>query len=93
MSCGDRATAGGAARYREAMALRHVLLLIYLSVAVLSLTGLLFRDVSTADGLILGLPVGLAWVTGWAVLTPLVMWAYMSTEPAEQGTGDGGQKP
>jgi len=63
------------------MALRHLLLLIYLAVAVLSLTGLLFRDLSTADGLFLGLPAGLAWVTGWAALTPFVMWAYMSTEP------------
>ena len=55
------------------MALRHLLLLIYLAVAVLSLTGLLFRDLSTADGLFLGLPAGLAWVTGWAALTPFVM--------------------
>ena len=54
------ATEGGAARYREAMALRHLLLLIYLTVAVLSLTGLLFRDLATADGLVLGLPMGLA---------------------------------
>lgn len=67
------------------MGLRHLLLVAYLAVAVLSLTGLLFRDVATADGLVLGLPVGLAWVTGWAVLTPLVMWAYMATEPAGEG--------
>ena len=86
------ATANGAARYREAMALRHLLLLIYLSIAVLSLTGLLFRDLSTADGLILGLPVGLAWVTGWAALTPMVMWAYMATEPGESGAAEGGEE-
>ena len=74
------------------MALRHLLLLIYLSIAVLSLTGLLFRDLSTTDGLILGLPAGLAWVTGWAALTPLVMWAYMATEPGESGAAEGGEE-
>ena len=67
------------------MGLRQLLLVAYLAVAVLSLTGLLFRDVATADGLVLGLPVGLAWVTGWAILTPFVMWAYMATEPAGEG--------
>ncbi len=72
------------------MALRHLLLLIYLFVAVLSLTGLLFRDISTADGLVLGLPAGLAWVTGWAALTPFVMWAYMRTEPEDADVADGG---
>ena len=72
------------------MALRHLLLLIYLAVAVLSLTGLLFRDLSTADGLVLGLPAGLAWVTGWAALTPFVMWAYMRTEPEDADAADGG---
>ncbi|MGB0333252.1 MAG: hypothetical protein ACPGPE_15690 [Planctomycetota bacterium] len=74
------------------MALRHLLLLTYLTIAVLSLTGLLFRDLSTADGLLLGLPVGLAWVTGWAALTPLVMWAYMSTGPGESDTAEGGEE-
>ncbi|MDG1049734.1 MAG: hypothetical protein P8M11_15630 [Planctomycetota bacterium] len=72
------------------MALRHLLLLIYLTVAVLSLTGLLFRDLATADGLVLGLPMGLAWVTGWAALTPFVMWAYMRAEPADVDAADGG---
>lgn len=60
---------------------RELLLGAYLLVLVLSLTGVLFRGVATADGLVLGLPAGLAWVTMWAVVTPLVMWAYSASAP------------
>lgn len=55
------------------MKLRHVLFGGYLIVCALSLTGLLFRDIMTADGTILGLPRGLAWVSGWALATPLAL--------------------
>lgn len=61
---------------------RHVLLAGYLIVCALSLTGVLFRGFSTADGLILGLPRGLAWVTGWALCTPICLFVYEVFDPA-----------
>ena len=66
------------------MKLRHLLLAAYLTVCALSLTGVLFRGFASADGLILGLPRGLAWVTGWAVLTPLVLFVFeLVDQPAD----------
>lgn len=55
---------------------RHLLLAAYLIVCALSLTGVLFRGLSTADGLVFGVPRGLAWVTGWAIVTPIVLFFY-----------------
>jgi hypothetical protein len=66
------------------MKLRHCLLAAYLIVCALSLTGVLFRGLATADGLVLGLPRGLAWVTGWAVLTPIVLYVFeLADEPED----------
>ena len=70
-----------------AVQIRHVLLLAYVVLALGSLTGVLFRGVMTADGLYLGLPAGLAWVTGWALVTFVVVAVYHLTRPAE-GEGD-----
>ncbi len=67
---------------------RHVLLAGYLIVCALSLTGVLFRGFSTADGLVLGLPRGLAWVTGWALLTPLALFIYGLFDDAGEASGE-----
>ena len=64
-----------------AMRLRDTLLAGYLLLATLSLTGVLFRGATTADGLYFGLPAGLAWITGWAIATPLVLSVYTLTRP------------
>ena len=65
------------------MSTRDLLLTAYLAVCTLALTGVVLRGPATADGLVLGLPSGLAFVTFWAVVTPLVMWAYTATRPPE----------
>lgn len=70
------------------MSFRNALFLAYVTVALLSLTGALFRGAATADGLYLGLPAGLAWVTAWAVATFLVLVVYDATRPA--GEDDAG---
>lgn len=63
---------------------RHLLLAAYLIVCALSLTGVLFRGASTADGLVFGIPRGLAWVTGWAIITPIVLFLFeLADEPQE----------
>ncbi|MEM9802346.1 MAG: hypothetical protein AAGA20_18610 [Planctomycetota bacterium] len=63
------------------MRVRDALFLGYAILAVLGLTGVLFRGVATADGLVLGLPIGLAWVTAWAVATPFALWAHWAAGP------------
>ena len=70
------------------MTLRNLLLLGYVAVSALSLTGVLFRGAATAPGLKLGLPSGLAWVTGWSVVTFLVLWAYDATRPKISDVGE-----
>lgn len=61
--------------------MRNVLLAAYLVTCALGLTGVLFRGVMTADARVLGLPAGLAWVTGLSVTTFLALWAYDATRP------------
>ena len=70
---------------------RETILIGYLLVAALSLTGVLFRGVATADGLVLGLPAGLAWVMGWSIATFLVLAVYDATRPASAASMDGDQ--
>ena len=70
------------------MRTRELLLTAYLVVCTLALTGIVLRGPATADGLVLGLPSGLAFVTFWAVATPLVMWAYTVTRPADADEDD-----
>ena len=85
-----RSRTGGSGTVR-ALRLRDMLLAAYLAVAVLSLTGVLFRDLATRDGLVLGVPVGLAWVTGWALATFACMALYHVTRPErgeDAGHGD-----
>lgn len=67
---------------------RDLVLATYLVVCTLALTGVVLRGPATADGLVLGLPSGLAFVTAWAVVTPLVMWAYTATRPADSDLED-----
>ena len=69
---------------------RHLLLAAYLIVCALSLTGVLFRGVSTADGPVFGIPRGLAWVTGWATLTPIVLFIF---ELADAPSGSETEQP
>lgn len=64
------------------MRIRDLLLLAYVVVALGALTGVLFRGVMTADGLYLGLPAGLAWVSAWALVTFVVVAIYDATGPA-----------
>ncbi|MEM9380983.1 MAG: permease [Planctomycetota bacterium] len=71
------------------MRLRDSLLAAYVVVAALGLTGVLFRDVVTREGLVLGLPIGLAWVTGWAVVTFAVMTLYHVTRPERGDDSEG----
>jgi hypothetical protein len=70
------------------MRLRETALLSYLLIAVLSLTGVIFRGAMTADGLVLGLPAGLAWVMGWSLATFVVFAAYDATRPDRGGAPD-----
>ena len=71
------------------MRLRESVLIGYLLIAVLSLTGVIFRGAMTADGLVLGLPRGLAWVMGWSVATFAVFAAYDATRPDRGASSDG----
>ena len=68
------------------MRLRETVLISYLLIAVLSLTGVIFKRAMTADGLVLGLPAGLAWVMGWSLATFVVFAAYDATRPDRGST-------
>ena len=71
------------------MSLRQVLFAAYVLVCALSVTGVLFRGVQTRPGLVLGLPWGLAWVGGWAVLTFVALVIFDGTRPADDDREEG----
>ena len=60
-----------------------LILLLYLVLAALSLTGVLFRGWASSEGALFGLPRGLAFVMVWVVLTPLALFAYEATRSGQ----------
>lgn len=63
------------------MSFRTPLFVAFLALALLSLTGVVLRGVSTGDARALGLPAGLIWTVGWSVATFFALVAYDATRP------------
>ena len=63
------------------MSLRTLFFTAFVLVALLSLTGAIFRGIATSDERLFGLPAGLAWTVGWSVATFLALVLYDFTRP------------
>ena len=63
------------------MPVRTLLFVAFLLVAILSVTGVIFRGIATSDVRLFGLPAGLTWTVGWSVATFFALLAYDLTRP------------